>query len=77
MTVAKGNATSETKFLADGYRRASFDLLKAARKLRDITAELQPTRTRVPAAAVADLAEAMEILVVLPAARSEVRSGKA
>jgi hypothetical protein len=70
MTAAKANAgmaAEDRKFLADRYRKASFDLLRAARVLRDTTAELLAARGRVVAeAAVTDLHEARGIITQLP-----------
>lgn len=69
MTASKGS-TEDRKYLADAYRAAAFDLLRAARRLRDITAELRQTKVKVARPAVDDLAEAVSILDELPAVRA-------
>lgn len=66
MTAAKGNTPEDRKFYADGYRQAAFNLLHAARQLRDLTEELSYTKVKVARPAIEDLDEARAILAALP-----------
>ena len=56
----------ELRLIADRYRRATFDLLTAARTLRDTAELLAATRVKVAPTAVTDLTEAWGILRELP-----------
>jgi hypothetical protein len=76
MTTTKG-AVDERKYLTDAYRQAAFDLLYAARKLREATLLLSHTKVRVCEAAITDLTEARSILADLPVAAAVARKEKA
>lgn len=64
------------KYLADRYRRAAFDLLRAAKALRDTTAELATTRVRVAHVSIVDIADALAILHEMPPARTTPKVDK-
>lgn len=70
MTAAKGNTPEDRKYLADGYRQAAFNLLRAARQLRDLSEELSYTKVKVARPAIDDLEAARAILAALPTVRA-------
>lgn len=77
MTAAKanrGDGAEGSKFLADRYRQGTFDLLKAARVLRDTGDQLRATRQQVAPTAVADLREALDILDGMPSVAAANRA---
>jgi hypothetical protein len=59
-------SNDERKFLTDTYRVAAFNLLRAARLLRETTDQLRMTRVRVAQSAIVDLSEARGILAEMP-----------
>ena len=69
----------DRRLLADRYRQACFDLLAAARALREAAELMAPTRVRVSPSALADLNEAWGIMreldTVKVAEDSAVRRG--
>jgi len=69
MTKRQDPANADNrKYVADRYRAAAFDLLRAARTLREVTAEIRASRIKIAATALTDLREARDILAELPIA---------
>jgi hypothetical protein len=61
-STKKRSGADDHKMLADAYRQACYDLLRAARTLRDVTGEIAGTRVKVAPSAMDDLTEAWGIL---------------
>jgi hypothetical protein len=52
----------ESRFLADRYRQAAFDLLRAAKVLHDTAEALRASKQRVSGTAITDLGAAIDLL---------------
>lgn len=66
--------SADHKHLADRYRKATIELLTAARMIRDTAEALSSTKVKVSPPSLADLAEAVSILDTAAADLAEARA---